>query len=159
VLGLRAALDEAVHPVLPGRILEVPQGPDGWLKVHHGGTLFSYYSGLARLRPGLVTGLRVDTEDTLGFAGPLPASLAAPPAYTTSATSAASAASAATTDSPVADTITGAVAGRTPPAPASEGLLLLRIEKDGSPADPRAFLGLDPAMAAGPGEVGDTDVR
>ncbi len=142
VLGLRVAADEAVRPVLPGRILDLPRGPEGWLKVHHGGTLFSYYSGFARLQPGLAAGLPVDEGDTLGFAGPPQSALPA---------------SAIPHDpaAPSADTVVVAAI----PASSLESHLLLRIEKDGSPVDPQAYLGLTPAVAAAPGDGGVPHVR
>lgn len=57
-----------VHPVLPGRVVSPGVAGAGWIKLHHGGGLFSYYSGLDSLRAGLRAGDRVSPEDTLGFA-------------------------------------------------------------------------------------------
>jgi hypothetical protein len=38
-----------------------------WMKIYHGENIFSYYRGFAQVRPGLKTGSRVDTHDTLGL--------------------------------------------------------------------------------------------
>jgi hypothetical protein len=100
VLAFPAGTSEAIHPVLPGKVVALPADTSGWVKVHHGGNLFSYYGGYAGLHPALRPGNRVAPEDTLGYTAP-----------------------ADSTGAPV----------RT---------LRLRIEKDGAPLDPLAFLGL-----------------
>jgi hypothetical protein len=61
----------AAKPILQGRIVRVPSdSAGGWLEVYHGGTLFSYYHGLASLKPGLAAGTLVGPEDTLGMMAP-----------------------------------------------------------------------------------------
>jgi hypothetical protein len=58
----------AVKPILPGRVVEMPAAPGGeWMKIYHGENIFSYYRGFAQVRPGLKTGSRVGTHDTLGL--------------------------------------------------------------------------------------------
>jgi hypothetical protein len=58
----------AAKPILQGRIVRLPSDSSGgWLEVYHGGTLFSYYHGLASLKPGLAAGSMVGPEDTLGM--------------------------------------------------------------------------------------------
>lgn len=102
-----------VHPVLPGRVILPGVAGAGWIKLHHGGGLFSLYSGLDSLRRGLRAGDAVTPEDTLGFAS--------------------------------------AEDSTRPLGP--DGRLRLRIERDGSPVDPQAFLGLaadDAGAAHGP---------
>lgn len=102
VLAFALPARAPVHPVLPGRVVSPGVAGAGWVKLHHGGGLFSYYSGLDSLRAGLRAGDRVAPEDTLGFAA---------------------AADSARPEGP-------------------DGRLRLRIERDGSPVDPMAFLGL-----------------
>lgn len=111
----------ALRPILPGRIVAWPAGP-GWVKVHHGGGLFSYYAGVASPAPGVSVGSKLGAGATLGFtAGPDTLIPAAP--------------------GPVGDARTeGTVAEAAPGEP-----LRVRVEKDGSPLDPYAFLGLDEA--------------
>jgi hypothetical protein len=100
-LDFAAPAGEIVHPILPGRVAALPADSDGWLKLHHGGSLFSYYAGLEHAGTGLDVGAPVRADDTLGRARVPDSSAAAP--------------------------IT----------------LRLRIERDGSPVDPVAFLGLE----------------
>lgn len=109
VLSFRTGSGEAFHPILPGKVMGLPSGEKGWLKVYHGRNLFSYYSGFAGIGKDLDPGALVGVGDTLGFAGD-------------------------------ADT-----AAAMPGGAARTGTLRLRIEKDGSPIDPLAFLGLEPA--------------
>lgn len=115
-----------VHPVLPGMVTDLPTAGGGWLKVHHGGTLFSYYSGFTVLSPGMQAGSQVDIGDTLGFAG-------SPDSAAASATEGISI--------DIAETDTGRPSSNFGKR-AMDGLQL-RIERDGSPVDPLAFLGLD----------------
>lgn len=56
----------AAKPILRGRVVELPSGGTGWMKLYHGGNLFSYYRGFTRVRPGLSAGSMVNAEDTLG---------------------------------------------------------------------------------------------
>jgi hypothetical protein len=61
----------AAKPILQGRIMRIPSdSAGGWMEVYHGGTLFSYYRGLATLKPGLAVGSVVGPEDTLGSMAP-----------------------------------------------------------------------------------------
>lgn len=111
----------AFGPILPGRIVEWPAGA-GWIKIHHGGSLYSYYSGVASPAPGVAVGSRVEPGVALGFtAGLDSASAAAQPASGE-----------------------GLLAAGVPSRDRGEALRL-RIEKDGSPIDPSAFLGWDEA--------------
>lgn len=109
VLSFHTGSGEAFHPVLPGKVMNLPSGEGDWLKIYHGQLLFSYYSGYADISRGLRVGALVGIEDTLGFAR--------------------------RTDT----SGTAGIAEGTPRA----GALRLRIEKDGSPVDPLAFLGLE----------------
>lgn len=110
VLAFAISGRSPVHPVLTGRVVSPAAIGGGWIKLHHGGGLFSYYSGLDSVRMGIRSGDRVTADDTLGFV---------------------SAADTARPEGP-------------------DGLLRLRIERDGTPVDPMAFLGLavDSAGAA-----------
>jgi len=58
-----------VLPILRGRVVTVPPPGDGsgWLKLHHGRNLFSYYRGIARLGSSVRPGAMVDSADTLGW--------------------------------------------------------------------------------------------
>lgn len=126
VITFLPAGSRPVHPVLPGMVTDLPAAGGGWLKVHHGGTLFSYYSGFTVLSPGMQAGCLVGIGDTLGFAG-------SPDSAAASATEGISIG--------IAETETGSTSsniGRR----AMDGLHL-RIERDGSPVDPLAFLGLE----------------
>jgi hypothetical protein len=64
-----AANGAGVVPVLRGRIVALPAAGDtaGWIKVHHGRNLFSYYRGLARLGSSVRAGAMLDPGDTLGW--------------------------------------------------------------------------------------------
>lgn len=134
VIAFLPAGNRPVHPVLPGKVMDLPPVEGGWLKLHHGGTLFSFYSGFAMIRPGLQAGSMVDTRDTLGFSG-------SPDSTAVSAVEGISIGAAGTD--------TGIVAAANVAAATANGVhaadgLHLRIERDGSPVDPMAFLGLDP---------------
>ena len=61
----------AAKPVLRGRVVEAPSvpGSDHWVKIYHGENTFSYYRGLATLKPGLKPGAFLEAGDTLGFMG------------------------------------------------------------------------------------------
>ncbi|MBW8887154.1 MAG: hypothetical protein JF616_05275 [Fibrobacteres bacterium] len=66
-----AANGTGVLPVLPGRIVAVPAEGDtaGWLKLHHGRNLFSYYRGFARMGTSVRPGAMLEPGDTLGWIG------------------------------------------------------------------------------------------
>jgi hypothetical protein len=100
-LDFAAPAGETVHPILPGRVVALPADSAGWLKLHHGGSLFSFYAGFEPAEPRLSVGAPVRLADILGRA------------------------------------LAPDTAASEPPA------LRLRIEQDGSPLDPLAFLGLE----------------
>jgi hypothetical protein len=60
-----------VHPILRGQVVSVPPQGDtaGWLELHHGRNLFSYYRGLARLGASVRAGAMLEPGDTLGWMG------------------------------------------------------------------------------------------
>lgn len=64
-----AANGTCVLPILRGRIVAVPAESDttGWLKLHHGRNLFSYYRGLARMGAAVRAGAMLEPGDTLGW--------------------------------------------------------------------------------------------
>lgn len=64
-----AANGTGVMPILRGRIVSVPAEGDtsGWLKLHHGRNLFSYYRGFARMGDSVRAGTMVEAGDTLGW--------------------------------------------------------------------------------------------
>jgi hypothetical protein len=63
------AAGNAVRSILRGRVVTLPgPGEAGqWIKLHHGGNLFSYYRGFARLDTALRAGAMVAAGDTLGW--------------------------------------------------------------------------------------------
>lgn len=179
-----SASSQAFHPVLPGKVVEIRPGPSGWVKIHHGGLLFSSYSGYGGLRAGLAAGMEVGMADTLGMVSlqgapesPSPgfdSSAAVPTDPTAAAMQASSTGPAVPTAAaipavpsaaaPVVPVAAAAAVASAPgmvvapvhPAPTKVGLRL-GIEKDGSPVDPLAFLGLDaqsmPAKPDAPAEA------
>jgi len=64
-----AANGTGVLPILRGRIVAVPAEGDtaGWIKLHHGRNLFSYYRGLARMGTAVRAGAMLEPGDTLGW--------------------------------------------------------------------------------------------
>ena len=64
-----AANGTGVLPILRGRVVAIPPEGDttGWLKLHHGRNLFSYYRGLARVGAGVRVGAMLESGDTLGW--------------------------------------------------------------------------------------------
>lgn len=118
-----------VHAVLPGKITTLPSKAGDWMEVYHGDNLFSYYAGFTALRSGLRAGNLVGSLDTLGtlstLGGPATALSAAP-----------------------ADSVS--VAPHV--APVAGPTIRLRLEKDGAPLDPLAYLGLvsDSGVIHGP---------
>lgn len=58
-----------VLPILRGQVVSVPSPGDtaGWLELHHGRNLFSFYRGLARLGTSVKAGAMMEPADTLGW--------------------------------------------------------------------------------------------
>ncbi len=58
-----------VRSILRGRVVSLPtaEHADQWIKLHHGGNLFSYYRGCARLDTLVRVGAMVNVGDTLGW--------------------------------------------------------------------------------------------
>jgi hypothetical protein len=66
-----AANGAGVLPILRGQVVSVPPQGDtaGWLELHHGRNLFSFYRGLARLGSSVRAGAMIEPGDTLGWMG------------------------------------------------------------------------------------------
>lgn len=66
-----AASGSGVHPILRGQVVSVPPQGDtsGWLGLHHGRNLFSYYRGPARWGASVRAGAMLEAGDTLGWMG------------------------------------------------------------------------------------------
>jgi hypothetical protein len=64
-----AAAGAGVLPILRGQVVSVPSQGDtaGWLELHHGRNLFSFYRGLARVGSSVRAGAMVEPGDTLGW--------------------------------------------------------------------------------------------
>jgi hypothetical protein len=71
VAGFSAVNGAGVRPILRGQVVSVPPQGDtaGWLELHHGRNLFSFYRGLARLDTSVRAGAIVEPGDTLGWMG------------------------------------------------------------------------------------------
>lgn len=65
----QAANGAGVTPILRGRVIAIPAAGDslGWLELHHGRNLFSFYRGIARMGASVRAGALVEPGDTLGW--------------------------------------------------------------------------------------------